>query len=842
MQKKITAWVDAIGVTGGILAPHKCWWYLVTFEYKQRQWKACLPREDFRLWIKSPHSRKVEVTKLDPGHSMNMLGVYLSPDGNTKQHVRYLREKAQRWAMDISSSSANREEVWTVLHRTIPFAMAYSLSATTLTKEDCKYIMAPIHKVGLPKAGITATIPAAIRAGPFNRGGLGILDAYTHMGASKVDTLVSNIWKGTPTGRLLELALEDLALEIGLQDPWQLHTLKQGLKYATTPSWIRHLFEFTTTNNIYIHLNIPLFQTPRTNDKTIMEAALQYTLQPQLLKSINIVRMALQVVWLSDISSATGTHLDSRCFTLHQKFPRRNNYRWPTQHYVTAKDWRIWRQWLHSLTVGNYHRLSEPLGVWKVYDPDWIGLWDCFVNESEEELYIRNEEENTWRRHILIPTQRNRHYKRYFPEYLVLGNMNGTLNQLKRASFVVRRGYIEVTATDDQLRVRGRVVPDDSPWCNITASRESILQKITDILTPVYLEATDNVDRLFHDFSTGQAVAVSDGSYFTESNGAAAAWIIESNCRTQWIRGSMQTPGPPTDLSAYRSELTGLMAISVTVKILSAGLRSPNHMIIRCDGEAALRTLKLSKDDLNTTSPHSDLCSIIVDIWSSVQTEPFPVHIQGHQDEITGRSLSRLEVLNIMMDKLATLTASSLPNTGAHLTIKSIGLPTVIYNEKVISGEVHKTLYSEMCTMKLYTYVQQQLLKGRINMDQIEMAAFTKARSMAPVYLNLFITKWISNTLATGMVMQKRKQRIFNRCPRCNQWGEDRLHVIICWDARAKLIWNHQMDTFKRFLSDEGTCPDIANYIVTGLHEFRSKPNHHQAAPLPWQRELLQIG
>jgi hypothetical protein len=77
--------------------------------------------------------------------------------------------------------------------------MSYSLPASTLSEEECKFVMAPIHKIGLPKTGITATIPAAIRLGPIRRGGLGLLNAYNHMGASQVETLVSNIWKGTPT-------------------------------------------------------------------------------------------------------------------------------------------------------------------------------------------------------------------------------------------------------------------------------------------------------------------------------------------------------------------------------------------------------------------------------------------------------------------------------------------------------------------------------------------------------------------------------------------------------------------------------------------------------------------
>lgn len=108
--------------------------------------------------------------------------------------------------------------------------------------------------------------------------------------------------------------------------------------------------------------------------------------------------------------------------------------------------------------------------------------------------------------------------------------------------------------------------------------------------------------------------------------------------------------------------------------------------------------------------------------------------------------------------------------------------------------------------------------------------------------MNIFITKWISDTLPTGKVMQSRKQRIFNRCPRCNAWGEDRLHVLTCWDARAKLIWNCQMDNFKQFLTQENTCPEITNYLLSGLTNFRNHPNTSVEAHSQWQREINSIG
>lgn len=163
MQEKLKAWMAGVGVTGGILAPLKCWWYLVPFKCKAGEWKAANPQENAPLWIQN-HGQVVptEVKRLSTTIGMNMLGVHLAPDGNMTVHIKYLQRKAETWALHMKQSRSNQEETWTVLHRTIPFAMCYSLQATTLSKEDCRHIMAPIYKIGLPLAGIAATIPIVI--------------------------------------------------------------------------------------------------------------------------------------------------------------------------------------------------------------------------------------------------------------------------------------------------------------------------------------------------------------------------------------------------------------------------------------------------------------------------------------------------------------------------------------------------------------------------------------------------------------------------------------------------------------------------------------------------------
>jgi len=79
----------------------------------------------------------------------------------------------------------------------------------------------------------------------------------------------------------------------------------------------------------------------------------------------------------------------------------------------------------------------------------------------------------------------------------------------------------------------------------------------------IEMEYIGNINILAEAFSSGQAVAVSDGSYMEETG--AAAWTIKATTTSNRIVGTGYTPGSATDQSAYCSELFGLWGILHTV-------------------------------------------------------------------------------------------------------------------------------------------------------------------------------------------------------------------------------------------------------------------------------------
>ena len=165
-----------------------------------------------------------------------------------------------------------------------------------------------------------------------------------------------------------------------------------------------------------------------------------------------------------------------------------------------------------------------------------------------------------------------------------------------------------------------------------------------------------------------------------------------------------------------------------------------------------LSVLALHHMDITANTAHADLCSILVDIWTSSTMKPLPIHILGHQDT-AGKQVNRLEQLNVMMDALAKWMATAIHNEGLPLIIPSISIPLLQYQSTYISGTLYKTLYFQIMANNLDHYYLHSLLGAGVDRGCISYLSLEAAQSSVPRYLIIFISKWLSNTLPTGVVI-----------------------------------------------------------------------------------------
>ncbi len=121
-----------------------------------------------------------------------------------------------------------------------------------------------------------------------------------------------------------------------------------------------------------------------------------------------------------------------------------------------------------------------------------------------------------------------------------------------------------------------------------------------------------NVEQLRQAIRSGQVVAVSNVS-FMKGEGTAA-WTIDGENKEGRCMGTSMVPGDTMDQSAFRSKLTGLYGIFLSLKYIAEGWEEDELKItVACDGKSVVDWLN-SRKPIRPTEAHFDLLAAIQEL------------------------------------------------------------------------------------------------------------------------------------------------------------------------------------------------------------------------------------
>jgi hypothetical protein len=140
----------------------------------------------------------------------------LAPDGNTLQQAQKMKALAIKWADGMRTGKISPSETWLAITSNIWKTLSYPLPAINLSKQQCKNIMAPVVKYGLPSLGICRSFLRKLVFAPTKYMGLGLPHWYTIQEILRIKDLISHTYTSTTTGHLYQTSLELLFLEIGM--------------------------------------------------------------------------------------------------------------------------------------------------------------------------------------------------------------------------------------------------------------------------------------------------------------------------------------------------------------------------------------------------------------------------------------------------------------------------------------------------------------------------------------------------------------------------------------------------------------------------------------------------
>ena len=133
-------------------------------------------------------------------------------------------------------------------------------------------------------------------------------------------------------------------------------------------------------------------------------------------------------------------------------------------------------------------------------------------------------------------------------------------------------------------------------------------------------------------------------------------------------------------------------------------------LTIACDGKSALEKVAIDSASIHCNQKHIDFISMISELWNTSKFRITKKHVYGHQD-ITGRELSMLELLNCKMDIKAKEIACLHKNTTSINIIPtrtSIGFGSIRCGNDLISSKIQQSLYSSVAQRHYYSWLSQK--------------------------------------------------------------------------------------------------------------------------------------
>ena len=115
-----------------------------------------------------------------------MLGLLFAPDGNNKQQLKELHQKARQSASSIRASHLHANEKWMSYRSVIKPGILYPLITHQCSTKDLSSIQKILDKEILHSQNLNASFPRAVMRGPLELGGLGIPDLHSENLSDKI--------------------------------------------------------------------------------------------------------------------------------------------------------------------------------------------------------------------------------------------------------------------------------------------------------------------------------------------------------------------------------------------------------------------------------------------------------------------------------------------------------------------------------------------------------------------------------------------------------------------------------------------------------------------------------
>ena len=390
-QAALTLWEGLIRASGGALAPEKSYWYLIEVVRKNGKW-------GYSTAASSPgtlhlNNGTYEVKRKNVNQPAEALGLHVSPDGQMKHELRYLKGKIDIWRDSIRTKRLKPSEAWYCFNSTIMKTIEYPLAATTFTRKQVDKLMSPLLRTILPITRIQRNMPRKLVYGTLRARGLDIKDPYITQLIYHLQSIMRHQQRDLPSRQLHEENMDNVQLHVGSELPfWEISFDQYGVLAPT--GWMKNTWEALAGTPLTIkgeEISIP---TQRQNDQHLIDAFVFQGYQGQALIDLNDCRLHLQATTLADLCTIDGKEITVDAW--EGRFnPQRRRQDWIKTYRPGPNKWTQWQQALRDLFLqphSLHKRLNQPLGQWT---RGRNNAWRWWLHQPTDMLYSHNDD-NTW--------------------------------------------------------------------------------------------------------------------------------------------------------------------------------------------------------------------------------------------------------------------------------------------------------------------------------------------------------------------------------------------------------------------------------------------------------------
>ena len=786
VQKATDDWGALVHATGGSLGPDKCSLYLMCYRYVNGRAKlkslrhlpppmTTVQRKEGDKRVAAPAHVTIPrsdgtcapIATLDVTQASKMLGSHYAPVGDGSTHIEKMRQKGLDWVDRIYARPLPSRDAWFSFDLQLVPALMWGLVSVILSPAKLEEMLGKLYYKALPLLGVNRNIGTEWRTLPECYHGLGLPNFVSAALAVKIHFLQCTWELGDPAGELGAIAYEAFIMEIGMYgNVFSLpYSEYEGL--ATDRTWWKNFWELLDHAGVDFSFASEHHLRPvREGDRAIMEVFVAMGFSADQLESLNVVRMYLRVVHLSDI-----VRCDGRTYTraaLRRDAPPTSRHGFPHQQ-PTRADFQLWDDALRSLATGTDH-LPFTIGPFLV-EPHHDVVWTSEADESL--LYRRREHCGETYHDVFVPrssgvSTRGRDARCYTWDRTALGEAPGT-------------AYASVE-TDEVFDV----------VLHSTALMPSVEPAPTDFWSVIRGFENQSLFEHFHcdgdgawirrGLDSGSLVIGHDGSYMpmVTTSVCSAAFMIYCRTTKQVCKGTVVEYTESAD--NYRGEALG--AIMIQLVLHAATRRRPRHVpaiTIHCDNRGIIGHGNEPDTPLVERQPQADHLRALKDLLRLNSFDCKFVWAEGHA--VDRKGWSKASVGERIIHKCDRLAKRSLLAGYAESEYISPGIPferiRVAVDGERITGSTRAALDVHLGRRAARAFFDRKHIVMHENFDGVWWPGLGRALLDFPKRFRVWLTKHVAECCGTNLQLSYYNDAQSPTCPACDA-VETTMHITRC--------------------------------------------------------------